>query len=402
MMQRQMFTYRLTELPDPAYPSFLLAAEGDVRAAARGDAEHVSRALADFEPNSASVTIRFLYRPIRGGEDLQQRLAVYVVAQAHRTEAAARLSLLLGSGPLRRFYDLRPIDPVPVDWQQFCAGCDVVRRQGVLEPTITSEFNARALPAYYTIQSLEPRGNNDYLQLDSMLDRVQESVLIDVCVEPTDTSGFLSAHTHYLSLLQRVNRLWESDEDDAFPMDWGGSDSGLRPRSRTAVRPLRVKETLVDDILRRQRRFHETLIRPHLRFHIRVFAKTPATARLLASIVAESAFENGSYQLFDSVRGEAFFEESLQSEQNLRVAPAPALERLLRDRKGRLYSELSGLASVAPVDELTSVFCLPLASYSSPCCIRKNTDPPHENSDDLLVLGYDEQGPDGEPRHEES
>jgi len=54
------------------------------------------------------------------------------------------------------------------------------------------------------------------------------------------------------------------------------------------------------------------------------------------------------------------------------------------------------LGNVAPVDELHSIFRLPVASsLGSPRCIRKDTDPDIESTGDMIVLGEDEQTIDG-------
>ncbi|HUT79387.1 MAG TPA: hypothetical protein VM285_16940, partial [Polyangia bacterium] len=161
-----------------------------------------------------------------------------------------------------------------------------------------------------------------------------------------------------------------------------------------SVKPLHVKDPIADDVLRRQQRFHETLLKPHLRFHIRTFAPTRALARLLASAVAESAFENGSSELLDSVSGEPHFELAAKARQDLLIVPAPALQARLEGRTAQLYQDLAELGGLAPVEELASAFRLPIASHGSPCCIRKNTDPPHENREDMIVLGFEET-PDG-------
>ena len=53
------------------------------------------------------------------------------------------------------------------------------------------------------------------------------------------------------------------------------------------------------------------------------------------------------------------------------------------------YGRLRPLGRLATVDELSGVFRLLIGGYFSPCCIRKNTDPPHQNPENMIVLGYD-------------
>ena len=383
-MATRTWTLLLRELPDPAYPPFRLMAGGDVRDAVWSCGEHLVRMLADFPAGSVSTAIRFIYKPLVDGEDSQQRLSIYLVGQAHCDEVSVGLSLLLERGPFRQFYNLQPADETLLDLEQFEAACDVVRRQSILDPTVTPEFNPKVPPAYYTIRSFEPRQDNDCLQVDSILSRLNEPALIEISVEPVDIRKELGEHTRYLSRLQQINRYWDHDDEDVFGRDF-------RSTEQFNLKPLRHKDPLADDILRRQQRFHETLVLPHLKFHIRAFAQTPAVARLLASVAAESAFEDGSYQLFDSAMGDSFFEAALQGQRDAQVVPAPALKQLLGERDIRIYDRLSGLASLVPVDELTSAFRLPVASYASPCCIHKNTDPPAVSPEDLIVIGHDEQ-----------
>ena len=191
----------------------------------------------------------------------------------------------------------------------------------------------------------------------------------------------------------------DDEEDDLFAPDWMGVEGGVRSAAPIRPKPLRVKDPLIGGVLRIAERFHETLHRPHLLFHIRAFAGTPVLARFLASTVAESAYQKGGYDLFDSFRGDGVFEAVTVGRDGIRAMPVPALDYLLGGRKLYLFDGLGRLANVAPAEELASAVRLPLASYGSPCCIRKNTDPPRENADDIVVLGYDEQSFHGGNRH---
>ena len=279
------------------------------------------------------------------------------------------------------------------------AACDVTRRLLVLAPTVTAESNPKVLPRYLLIHPLVPRRDNDYLQLASLLSGIEEPVLVDIRVEPADAGKELARHTIYLSQLGEINHSWRDDDEDAGSLVWG-KDERLFARPGSEIRPLRVKEQLVEDILRNQRRVHETLTRPHLTFQVRVFAQSPDMAHLVASVVAESAFEGGSYSLFDSKRGEPLFDQAIRKHKEGRVLGVPLLEHILRDHGIHLYDDLATLSNLAPVDELMSVFRLPVASHGFPNCIRKNTDPPREDPHELIVIGYDEAFSSGGFRHD--
>jgi hypothetical protein len=55
------------------------------------------------------------------------------------------------------------------------------------------------------------------------------------------------------------------------------------------------------------------------------------------------------------------------------------------------YAGFERLSQLACVDELLGLFRFPVASFASPCCIRKDTDPPEEDPRNMIVLGHDQQ-----------
>ena len=387
-MSTHRWSYAITELPNPAYPAYLYQAGGDVCQAIDADNTQMLRMLADFPPASVTITLRYLFCPDRKNHDPQQRLKIYLDGQAHRRQEAASLSLLLSNGPLRRFYPLEPTEKVMVNEQSFLACCDIQRRQTLLAPTVSGEFNARVLPAYFSIQSFQPNRTNNYLRFDSMLNNLTEPVYVELCAEPVDVRPQLACHTKYLAQLQQINRPWDRDEEgesSSIPYD--------RDNWSALLSPLEKKELLADHLLRQEQKFHETLTLPHLRFHLRVFAPTAALARLLASVIAESAFEEGSYQLVVTEPNDPQFTQLLADHETLHAITVPALPASLTDQMPPLFEELTGLSHLAPVTELTGAIRLPIAAVGSPCCIRANTDPPHEDIDTMIVQGIDLQNP---------
>jgi len=258
-MAVQRMTYLLDSVPDPAYPLYRFRAGGDVRSALRDDAGHLLRTFAAFPPGSASLSLQLYYRPASAGENHGvQRLSVSLSGQAFSPAAAASLKLLLASGPLQRFYRLVPGDPVITP--ELPAACSVVRRQELLPATVTAEFNAKALSVYYAATPFKAREENDYMLLDGVLDPLSEPALVTIDISPAAIGPEAAAHTRYLSLLQQVNHVFSLGDDDLFAP--GGGEW------RDAARPLHVREPLVDELLQQQRRFHETLRQPHLRFGI--------------------------------------------------------------------------------------------------------------------------------------
>ena len=114
---------------------------------------------------------------------------------------------------------------------------------------------------------------------------------------PVNIQAECMAHTRYLARLESINRDWGSDGDETDIQDIFDSDTAIRFPSTRTVRPLRRRDPLADDILRTQRRFHETLYQPQLEFAILTMAPSQSVAQLIGSLLAESAFKDGSYRL---------------------------------------------------------------------------------------------------------
>jgi len=122
-------------------------------------------------------------------------------------------------------------------------------------------------------------------------------------------------------------------------------------------------------------------------------AETQAVAQLIGSVVAECAFEEGSYRMLSYNREDSSFDEILHAMEQTRVSILPIHDTLFNDKDLSNYIGLERLGYLATVDELAGVFRLPVASITSPKCIAKNTDPEFQNGTDLILVGYDLENP---------
>ena len=379
----------MSEIPDVSLPENRIKAGGNAAVAMFESAAQNLRILSEFPPGSVTAKLRLVYNPTDNAQARQSRLKIYLTFQARDEDTAKCLSLLAEQGPLSQFYKLQKCQRPPVAWHKFNASCDITRKPSISEPTIKPEFNSRALPYYFMVDPFDPDFGNDYLQLDSMLDRLTEPAVIEICIEPTDISNIASSFVKCMSRYQSINRRWDNDDDNFISSDYRNDGQNWS----ATVNPLHQKESLIDDILRRARNVNETLSKRQLKFSIRTFAKDKAKARLLGAVVAESAYRNGQYQLYDSVRGEDFFDRLMQYPDRPKVIAPPVFEDLVKDRDVSLYKNISGLCNIAPVDELSSIFRFPVASpLGSPCCIRKDTNPLTIAENDMIVIGYDNNG----------
>jgi hypothetical protein len=347
------------------------------------------RCISHLPPESASLSVVMVISPASSATEAQNRLSIFLSSKAIDTDTAQTLALLLERGPIAPYYELAPVQSLPVPREDIRTECHVVRRTESIEPIHLPEMNDRIPPFYYSIQPFCPNEQNDYLLLDRVFSKLCEPAVVEIAASPTDISTELAEHTRYLARLAAINRSWDRDDDDAIrSLDYLGSGAAWRSADSVDVRPLRREDPMADDMLRRQRRFHETLIGPNLSFRIRAMAPTGSTAHLIGSMVAECGFREGAYRLvMDDVCPLAV------DGNDLRVGPWALPEKQPKERSVAPYEELDRLAHVASADELSGVFRLPIAGHASPCCIRKNTDPTIEKDSELIVVGFDQEPP---------
>jgi hypothetical protein len=162
-------------------------------------------------------------------------------------------------------------------------------------------------------------------------------------------------------------------------------------KSDTVLNPLKIKDPVADEILSNQRKFHESLYSDHLAFNIRILSETAKVNSLITSCVADSGFENGHYQLFHLIKNTKEFRSVLESAKHLSFHDVTFSKIKSPKNKGvAIYDRLSPLSQCATTKELSGIFRLPMASLTSPSCIRKNTDPlPISNETTSIPLGTD-------------
>ena len=387
---KHVVTFRIQEIPDPSYPLFQVAARGDVMGAVTDGFEHVMRIVGHRPADSASLAIVMAFNPTTTDDQLQSRLRLYMQSASSDCDTSHSISLALQRGPLSHFYQFLETEDLSIPWQSFSATCHIVRRINWVTPLQSVEFNALVPPAYIILRQFEACDTNDYLNLDRVLGGIDEPVLVTIGVESVNIEKELALHTRYLARLRAINRRWDIAEDDFSLQNYLGNEQDFRYQAPKSLKPLHEMDPLADDVLDQQRGFHESLYDRHVRFKIRVLAPSNSVAELVASVVAESAFENGSYQLLP---GQWTKTESNHPIEHLSELCDHELhrERLQDWENAPDYAKgLAPLQSIGTIDELSGVFRLPIASVSSPCCIRKNTDPPEFDPDDLMVVGHDQ------------
>jgi hypothetical protein len=383
--------YKASEILDRTDPKNQGKALGSLVPAISDAVGHLLNTLAAMPCGTASIGLLFSYEPNEAPEEKQTRLTLYMTSWAADAVTARILALLVEDGPLARFANLRR-DILPETlWKGMNAACDVIRAEEAFSPLFGREFNRKLPAAYYQVRSFEPNEDNDYLVLDSVLDRISERVLIQVCVESADICLDRAAMTQYRSRLQEINCTWDEQTDRHDYVDYFGKEQRHLGRD-TGVVPLpKKKDPMADAIFSRLRDVHDSLHRPHVLFHVRVLSRSAHTAHFIASVLAECAFLDGSYRLTGTGVDAPQFPQLIECGRKGRVALVPSEGGQLREQEPELYAYIHRFAQIATPQELVGAFRFPIGSRISPRTVRQNTDPSYEEPKDMIILGYDWQ-----------
>ncbi len=383
--------YRARWLPDLTDPALARSCGEPLGEIVGREFASLLRMLAEFPPGSAVLTHRWAYDPEPRNGGLQSRLAIALILGATEQKHANVLICALESSPLAKLYGfVRKPEPEKI-YREMRSVCELTRRQRLIEPLVSPEFNDRVPSSYYEIDAFEPNEQNDYSRLERLLGRLTERVVIELTTGPADHRRARRCHAAYLAHLARINRR-RDDEEDRDLLELRYPDGPERParRMKRGIASLRLEDPLAEETRRSQVRFSETLRKPHLCFGARVYAESPAVAHLVGSALAESAFEQGSYRI-----------QHHNLEKSASSANHPILEKSPLPASGNgsgpshaddsPYGEFKSLARMAPVDQLTALLRLPVASCGSPSCIRAHTDPEPLDEETMIILGYDEE-----------
>ena len=382
-------TYEIQTIPDPFFSPYQNEAGGDVQHAISRNVEQLLRITANLPPESAILTIRYSFSPIKNTLNKQSRLKIHFNAQSHDMNILDTIRLIIENGPLSRYYQFNEVRDIIFDTEELNAGCLVIRKEDQVTPLHKKDLNYRIPDYYYLLHGFQPNRNNNYHMLDRVLDRIEEPVRIDISIQPVNITDIIFKHTQYLASLQSVNRSWDRDEEEYdYPDYFLEEPERRRNKKKQGIDPLQRKDPLADDVLKKQQKIHESLRSPHLGFHILVQAQTRHVSWLVAAMTAESAFENGEYRIYDFDGSDDVFHKVTAHYDRSQIIQAPVHRRLFNGNPD-LYRHFSVLSQCAPIEELTGAFRFPVSGPLSPYCIPRNTDPEIYDENEMICFGAD-------------
>ena len=376
---------RVNCLPDQASPANMKKAACSFASSVRSAGQHLLHNTAELPFGSATIAIRYQYNPAKYCPQPQRRLNIYLSGRSHAPENHETVPILLENCLFGKLYNFDHCNEFVIDTGIYNGCCDITRKYTILEPSVTAEMNCR-IPygGYFVIEEFLPSKNNTLIDFINFLSEVTERILVDISIEPFDISGALKAHNNYLQQLRQVNL--NPNMTSSYP---SGSFLANGQQGKAIIKSSHIKDPICDNSYRTNIHIYENMAsQQHLIFHIRVFAETENTARMVASVFAETTLEKGNYRLASFNSEDGFFKKAVECLEKTKVLATD--HKITDSQPATVHKKLLELTNLATVDELSSVFQLPIAlPYTSAKTMLTDTGPPDIDPEDMIIIGND-------------
>lgn len=409
-MMNSCFVYELNSIPDCTHHRLVTLCGGNVRESIFRAHEQLLRMIANMDAGQLTLAFRFCFDP-HTNKGLQNRLIVQVLIKTGEDVSEDIVKQFIDAGPLCEFYEFisKQEERLGIETEELVAEfhttsvspfswvCEVTRLEDRVEAEVPKELN-RYVPSagfYYSPVPFDARADNDYLLLDTVLSKIDDSCMIEFMIAPEDISRDVQAHDKYLRRLMAVNQygddVYTGAEQDTLETTLFPQDTGYHT---TTLEQKKKNDPIADEILREQQEYHRKLRQPHLLFHIKAFASKKETALMLASTAAESGFSGGKYRLISYGKDlgdtqQNGFESSMHDSRVLSVSCHAKYPQIWNEDLPKGWQGLNRLSHLATVDELKGIMRLPVGGYGSPRCLRKSTDPKPMSTDNSILIGDD-------------
>ena len=384
--------YQINEIPDLEYLDYQKLCPDGVQETISAHFGYLLKKISIFKIGDVEVTLRMVFNPASKQRSLQSRMSIFQILKASDRAVLKSLKTNIEQGLLSKFYHFISVEDMDLSWDNINEISIITREENFIKSSISNDLNYQVPSEFYSPQQFEENGYNDFMDLNKTLDKTNESVIIDIAVKPIEIKSLCLSHADYLSTLEDINNSWRVNNNDPTQIDYfDNSESVYSQKNDTILAPLKIKDPVADEILSNQRRFHESLYGDHLAFNIRIFSETAPVNSLITDCVANCAFKNGHYQSFSLINHTKEFKSVLESAKRLSFHDVTFSK--IKSQKNKditIYDSLAQLSQCATTKELSGIFRLPMASLTSPCCIRSNTDPlPISNETKSILLGTD-------------
>lgn len=377
--------FEIEAVPDLYRTEHRRVADGDLFDVVCRGGQELARMVADTRDSYLCLKLLYTYLPADEDSDPQSRLRIYLVVITDNPVLLGNMAVLISHGRLSQFYKFKHEEECFVPWETFKAVCQIVRPVRLLQPSIFPAFNPAIPRQYLVLELFQARERPEFSALDSILNKINEPVVLEVIVWPTDTTKESVACANYLERLRRLEHPPFHDDDDEFESPvFVGHGSSRQTSSRHPIRPPRpMRDELVPNVARSVRELAESLTKRNLEFRIQVFSASIESARLIAGVFAENCIDGGAYMIYSE-----HFSFSSNAE-HVSFEPTPVFSTLFQERIPEYFMPMERIPHLATVEELSAALTLPIGGPANLCCTRKDTDPPYSGPNISVIVGYD-------------
>lgn len=348
--------YSIPSIPDPNHTGLRLN-YGDVNQSVFSGWNSLLRIIAEMNPDSIRFCLCFHFCPDLS-KGIQGRLKVWIKVLAEETDLSLVDTMVL-NGPVAEFYQPetgnRDEEVMSLDWNKFSFVAEVVRRVDLVKSYVPHEENTRVPNGpYKTIIPFVAKEDNNYIALDRLLSDFKTEVYAEIIVKPTETEidiQTIYAGIYNLALINESIFHEPKDNTEKYRRDFGF-----------------MKDHFAENVLREYEDFAENMIKPQVEFTLRIFGEKPQDVQLVASTMAECAFDEGKYRIIKLNKGNDQFDKivllGIDSVIDYEWQHSPQVNKAIRK-----------FSRMASVEEIAGLFRLPVAANTSPRTIRMHTDP---------------------------
>jgi len=387
----KVFNYLIQSIPDPGDNSLAASVGGNITQKAFTAAEQFLRIVSHLDSDMFSFTIRFIYKSKEYG---QSRTQIQFEVRTELDNSYELIDKLINSGPFTSVYQIidlqdkkikdkvkdKKIKIYDFDYTKFNSLTEVVKQEKIYTPFIREylqnkpdyEDKIKHIPKlYYTIHQFKVRAENEWLQVDNLLDRYKNDIVIEIRISPTDTASELKLFSDYI----RGSKVKEQLKQIEIGFEQV------------------VQDPMADEINRLHEETYENLKKPQFNYFIRCWGVNKQDTELIASSIAESCFDEGHYSLITVSKTKPIWNEIIQ---NINTINLGFLENRVWDIINSIegsnpYLNFKRMSRLASPDELLSIFRLPVGkANSSHKTMRRHTDPEqNENIKNSILIGDD-------------
>jgi len=386
-MEYDFYHFLIDEIPVCSQHRFVHAYEGPVKNQIYSRSEQLLRLVGTFPPEKITLSFRFYFNP-KLASGPQDRIKIHIEVKAPESSRLLAKQII-GKGPLTEFYKIQKNHQPFNDWSYFQAVTEIIRLEEGIKPTDPPGLDIRKLnelipDIYYCPHPFKPREGNDFSAVDKTCSFLETPVLIEMTIQPISQEN--ERDIFYWEIVNLIAINSYSREDFILGINPMKPFKHLFEPEISGLREIKVKDPLADEILRFNREFYKTLRRPQLLFNVKAWSASQEISQIIASTIAESAFEEGSYRLITYSDSDILFEDSLEASKKLNLYLNTGYKPIGDYIQDKGLSRLSHMASV---DELKSLFRLPVAGQSPLRCIWKSTDYHRQiKAENSVLLGF--------------